>query len=296
MKWFITLIFLHPFLYYYSGPGQSSEVANIELQRCQAVTGVLAYTLSGTINFARSFNDFKSMGDSIPKNYVLTISFKEGHSAVRINDGFEYINGDNEGELLLQKTIQLSQGDPKNYTFAFNIPAAAFNIPAGLHFLTPNIHLEEKNSLASVLHNQKRNQLLVNITREQKLTVWVKHILVDSLDAQGNLWDYFLINPVDGNPDLSWGIDYAGRSYYASKVRRNSFEYTDNEKKESFTLTISEGDTLTITVKDLDDLTPDDLIGAVVISPKISLSTSYDIISAKAGQVRQIEYSISKLP
>ncbi len=265
MKQLLLLLLLHPFLYSAAISGQKATVSNVEFKPSKAITGASEYTLSGTVNFEHNQEDYKSSGDSAPKNYVLTISFKERRNSIKVNQGFEKVYGDNENILLLQTTIKLSQGNLTNYPFAFNVPAAAFNLPEGSQSLTPVIELTDNHTLNSIPLKEKIKPLLLNMPRLNKVTIWVKRILVDSLDKQGNLWDYFILNPIDGNPDLSWGIDYAGRTYYRSRVQKNTFEYWDEGGKDNFSMTIADGDTLTITVKDLDDLTPDDLIDTVLI-------------------------------
>ena len=104
------------------------------------------------------------------------------------------------------------------------------------------------------------------------------------------------MNPVESNPDLVWSLKYAGKTYFSSKMVKNVFEYWDNNKREIYELTISKGDSIDIEVKDVDDLTPDDIIGNVIVSTSDPKYKKETIVAAKAGQIKILEYMLMVLP
>ena len=272
---------------------QHATITHFEAHISSALTGAKEYEFRGTIHFETNKDDFRKLGDSITKAYLLTIRFKEGNNKVKINTGFAGQFGDEEDLFRLHKSLKLSLNDAHNYDFTFAVPVAAFNLKEGLHTLTSIINLTDEETLHSILRNEKMGTVAIQTFPTTKTRVWVKYILVDSLDAEGNLWDYFLLNPIDANPDLVWSLNYAGLTYYSSKMRKNVFEYFDNDKMETFDLTISKGDTISIAVKDIDVLTPDDIIGIVIVPPLYQTGVE---ITAKAGQIKTIQYSVSTLP
>ena len=275
------------------GIEQRATITHFEANLSEAITGAVEYQFSGNIRFAVSKDDFKNLGDSIAKAYLLTLRFKEGNSKVKINIGFAGQFGDEEELLTLHQTIKLSLSNVHNYSFTFTVPAAAFNLTEGQHTLTPILGLTDDLTRYSILRKEKVTPVTIKTLLTTKVRVWVKYILVDSLDAGGDLWDYFLLNPIDANPDIAWSLNYAGLTYYSSKTRKNVFEYFDNDKQESFDLTISKGDTISIAVKDIDVLTPDDIIGIVIAPPAYQTGIP---VNAKAGQIKTMQYSISPLP
>jgi len=257
--------------------------------------GAAVCTFSGSVYFEHSIDEFNKTGDNTEKIYVLVIKFKENGKLVTVNTGFATQFADEDGSFYLQKTQKLSMAGVNTYYFTFTVPIALFSLKEGKHTLTPVISLVEKETLHSVLRKEKTPSVTVTVLPIMKFRLWVKHILVDSLDAQGNLWDYYVLNPVESNPDLVWSLKYAGRTYFSSKMLLNTFEYNDKNQQETYDLTMSKGDTISIEVKDVDDLTPDDIIGTVLLSPSDSKHQNSAIITAKAGQVKTLEYTIVEL-
>jgi hypothetical protein len=275
---------------------QHATVQQLEVKRSNAGSGAAEYDISGTIRFERSMDDYRNQGDSAVKTYMLTIRFKQGNKPVMVNMGLGNQWGDDAGELWLQKVQKLSMNDVYNYDFTFSLPVSAISLPEGKHSLVPVINLVDEATGRYIIANKKISPVDIDILPVAKIRLWVKYILADSLDADGNLWDYFVLNPVDGNPDIYWSLDYAGQTYFSSKVRRNVFEYFDKDKLETYELTISKGDSMVITVKDRDDLTTDDLIGTVVVAPFDPKHLNGAVVTAKAGQIKRLDYVIEVLP
>ena len=292
----LILLFLLGIGIFSFGSGQHATVCKLEVNPSKISNGAACIEVTGTICFQQSVDDLKKAGDSLEYIYTLEIQLKEGGHPVTANAGYDKHYSDETGLISLVKRIKLSESNIYNYDFSFTVPLAALNLPEGKHNITLAMSITDDYDAHSIIHKTKIPPVVITIPPSVKIRISVKHILVDSLDADGSLWDYFILSPVESNPDIAWSLNYAGQTYFTSKTARNVFEYSDPQSREKFNLTISKDDILSIEVKDIDDLTPDDIIGTVLISSTQFTGQNELTFTSKAGQIKSIEYIITVLP
>jgi hypothetical protein len=261
----------------------------------KTVSNATMATFDATVSFKYHTDDYRKAGDSSFHTFIVKLEFKEGGQWVKANTGYVEIT-QNDYTIGIKRPVALSLADKGDYTLPISLPLAAFGIPEGLHTITPVITVYDQQTEKIALAPDTLPSFTITQLPVKKVKVWIKDIVVENTDQHGELWDYFFLRLRDSDPDLVWRLNCGGINYFHSEYLKNSLEYHDEYQQDTCVIALGRYDKLSITVMDIDELTPNDVIGTLQINPADEAYKTGDIVTKKTGRVQKIAYRVQVLP
>lgn len=142
------------------------------------------------------------------------------------------------------------------------IPYHAIALDEGERSLNYKLVVMEIKS-GKILAESEVLNFAFNKPKTQLVRVGVQRILADSIDVDGEPWDFKFLNPRDIGPDMYWTLRRGKNTLLKSEKQRNQITYIGGADDISSWCQISEGDLLYLSVLDFDLLGYSDQVGAL---------------------------------
>lgn len=255
---------------------------------------LLEFTASYTLKL--SGEDYQKAGDSTLKQYDLAFRFRRADSSfVEANPGYPYSTNEH-GKLCVRASETLTTKGKPVYTTTLKIPLAAFNLNGHTDTLFPVLGVTEAETGLTVETRNANFPVVLTPKPLRSYDFVLDSFEVDTIDFNGEMWDYFFLKAYEADPDVYWMLDYGAGSIYSSPVVKNSFEYFGDPASDSLRITICTGDKLQLEVIDFDPLSADDQIGSYTIDPALPGISGFHRFRKTAGKIKYASFRINPVP